>query len=85
MKCDCLDKEHHHPKCHAGNNIYIPIDKLIQGSAYAVDARNFDIAIWGGGVFHGLRHKFSLTFMDTEEHYDRGAPHGTVKPYKLLE
>ncbi|RLA41590.1 MAG: hypothetical protein DRR06_15725 [Gammaproteobacteria bacterium] len=62
----------------------IGIQALVAGAAYFGDGRNFDIAIWDGSEFHGLRYKLGDTFMDTEWHYDRGAPHGTFKPYKVM-
>ena len=69
---------------------YIKKENLIIGQAYAVDARSFmtisgvSHAIWDGKIFHGVRVKWSFTYMFEEHHWDDGAPHGTVKPlYKL--
>lgn len=67
-----------------GRTEYITKDELVPGEAYEVDARSFKVAIWDGEQFHGLRRKFSLTFMDTEFHWDNGPPHGTVKPIRKL-
>lgn len=63
---------------------YLKKEDLEQGAAYRVKARNFGIAIWDGKAFQGLRCKFGSCFMSSEDHWDEGAPFGTVKPlYKL--
>lgn len=64
---------------------YIKKEDLKHGSAYAVRARNFDVAIWDGEKFQGLRFKFGDWYMDDEKHWDEGAPFGTVKPLYELE
>jgi hypothetical protein len=52
---------------------------------YVVDARNFSLAVYrGGGVFIGVRNKFGCRYLDEEDHWDTGAPHGTVKPLRDL-
>lgn len=62
---------------------YMKKEELEVGQAYAVRARNFQIAIWDGKQFNGLRFKFTDSYMDTENHYD-DPKYGTVKPlYKL--
>ena len=66
-------------------DVYIKKNDLVRGKAYFVDARNFSVAIWTGESFAGLRSLYPEGFMiDYEHHYDDGAPHGTVKPLKLL-
>lgn len=71
------------------DNVFVPgnilkKDKLESGKAYAVRARNFNIAIWTGETFRGLRFKFGQPYMSSEHHYDDGEPFGTVKPlYEL--
>lgn len=62
----------------------IPKDKLVIGRAYKGEGRNFDIAIWDGEYFQGVRHKFGDYFVDAEDHYDEGSPHGTFKPFKEM-
>lgn len=52
---------------------------------YKVDARNFDVAIFHNGVFHGIRHKFMFVFLDEEIHWDKDDNHGTVRPLQEIE
>jgi hypothetical protein len=66
-------------------NDWIPISEMITGRLYDCDARNFTEGRWTGEEFTYLRSKFGTRFEDTEYHYDRGAPHGTAKPYTLIE
>ena len=63
----------------------IKVEDLIIGAAYHGDGRNFDIAIWDGMQFQGVRQKFGSWFIDGENHWDDGAPHGTFKPLEKLE
>ena len=63
---------------------YIPKHELIVGKQYECDARNFTIGTWNGKEFEYMRSEFGSTFMDTEKHWDDGAPYGTVKPLKLI-
>tara|TARA_R110000823_G_scaffold261418_3_gene382144 strand:- start:229 stop:432 length:204 start_codon:yes stop_codon:yes gene_type:complete len=65
-------------------NDYIKKEDLKVGLAYNLHSRNINPGIWDGKEFHGVRSKFGQTFMDTEYHWDDGAPHGTAKPTKLL-
>jgi hypothetical protein len=51
---------------------------------YLCKARNFEVGYWNGREFEYSRQKFSFTFPDTEEHWDRGVPYGTAKPIKFL-
>ena len=44
----------------------IKIEELKEGKAYIGHGRNFDVAIWDGRVFHGLRYKFHEHFMSEE-------------------
>jgi len=64
---------------------YLTKEQLIVGKAYAVDGRNFNIAIWDGKKFHGVRYKFGDKFVDEEYHWDDGPPFGTVKPIRELK
>lgn len=63
---------------------YLSKDKLEIGCAYELHARNLRIGIWTGYRFSGIRTKFNDVFIDTEEHYDDGPPHGTAKPLRKL-
>jgi len=62
---------------------WIPIEEMQVGN-YLCDARNFDIGYWNGTVFEYERTKWNCKFDDTEEHWDRGVPYGTVRPIKYL-
>ena len=63
---------------------YIPKDQLQIGAKYECAARNFEVGLWNGEVFEYQRTKFGTTFPDTEQHWDDGPPHGTVKPMKKV-
>jgi hypothetical protein len=63
----------------------IPKDELQIGRAYELKARNLRIGIWDGKVFHGIRRKFTMTFIDTELHWDDDPPHGTAKAIRELK
>lgn len=69
----------------ASFGVYLKKPELKEGHAYAVSARNFQTAIWDGHSFHGLRFKFGSSYMASENHWDDGAPYGTVKPLYELE
>ena len=59
---------------------HIPVDKMVDKVLYVCRARNFTVGIWHDGRMYGLRRKWNDTFVDTELHYDEGAPHGTCVP-----
>ena len=63
--------------------IWTPLEDMQIGN-YLCDARNFEIGYWNGERFEYVRQKLNFTFPDTEEHWDRGRPHGTAKPIKYL-
>jgi len=65
---------------------YIPKTAMKKDCLYYIESRNLlcDLAIWNGEQFYGRRRKFGDVFFDTENHYDDGSPHGTVKPYRLI-
>ena len=63
---------------------YLRHEQLEVGAEYYVLARNFEIATWNGKEFVGKRRKFNTVFEDTEQHWDEGPPHGTVKPLAKL-
>lgn len=56
-------------------------EELTVGQKYICCARNFTIGTWNGTNFDYMRTKFGSTFPDTEDHWDDGAPFGTVKPF----
>lgn len=55
------------------------------GAAYKGEGRNFNVAIWTGDKFTGLRYKYGDYFMDEENHWADGAPFGTFKPLSRME
>lgn len=65
---------------------WIKMEDCKHGGVYEVDARNFSFAVYNQDLksFIGIRYKFGTTFLDTEEHWDCGAPHGTAKPLKFI-
>lgn len=63
----------------------IPLKDCKKGYAYRLEARNFQAGIFDGDTgFIGLRDKFGSIFLDTEYHWDTGAPFGTVHPIKEI-
>jgi hypothetical protein len=73
--------------------------ELEAGRAYIVKARSFNtwrndngdyvsVAVYANGEagrFIGVRTKFGSRFLFTENHYETGAPYGTVQPIRPLE
>ena len=62
---------------------YIKKEDLVVGQRYTCDARNFTVGTWNGVAFDYMRNKFNHWFPDTEDHWDDGPPHGTVKPFEM--
>lgn len=62
------------------NDDYIKKEDLVIGAEYICHARNFICGTWDGENFQYIRNKFGKFYQDTEQHYDDGAPFGTVKP-----
>ena len=63
----------------------IPLDKCVARHVYRIHSRNLDYGVFDGNVgFVGLREKFGHLYLFTEDHYDVGAPHGTVSPQEDL-
>ena len=62
---------------------WVPLEDMQIGN-YLCSARNFDVGFWNGKEFEYERTKWNCKFDDTEEHWDRGAPHGTARPIKYL-
>ena len=63
---------------------YLKKEELEKGATYVCDARNFVEGTWDGEAFVYTRFKFGDEFLDTEQHWDDGAPHGTVKPFEKI-
>lgn len=63
---------------------YLPIADLVVGRVYRLRSRNLDLGAWNGGTFAGIRTKFGRRYLDTEDHWDSGAPHGTAYPVEDL-
>jgi hypothetical protein len=65
---------------------YIPMNNCKDGHLYIINARNADLGVYieAQHCFRLRRNKFKLTYIDTEDHWDTGEPHGTVKPLKKL-
>lgn len=62
----------------------IKIKDLEIGKAYTGEGRNFDIGIWDGKGFLGLRYKFGWMH-DVEIHWDEDPKYGTFKPERELK
>lgn len=67
------------------SDTYLKKDQLIIGKSYECNARNFSEGKWNGKAFIYMRTKFGSSFESEENHWDDGAPHGTVKPLKLID
>ena len=59
---------------------YIAIPDLIVGHVYRLRCRNLTLGAYDGKTFVGIREKFGRRYLDSEDHYDTGAPYGTVFP-----
>lgn len=72
-------------------DFYSPMDQLKTDCLYWIVARNSHLGIWFEPIrgFVIPRKKFNLTFLDIEYHWDthdeKKFPHGTAKPFKLIE
>lgn len=65
----------------------IPLDECKDRTLYRIHSRNMDLGIFNKTTkrFVGIREKFGDYFLFAEDHYDTGAPFGTVHPKKELE
>ena len=63
---------------------HIPLTECEHGHIYKLDSRNLSFGAFDkeDGEFLGIRYKFGDRFIDREEHWDLGPPHGTAKPVK---
>jgi hypothetical protein len=66
---------------------YMPISEMKDGYTYRIDARNASFGVWEpvSRSFKIRRQKFTDIFIDTEDHWDNGAPYGTAKPLEEIE
>jgi len=55
----------------------IPLAAMVNHHLYTGTGRNFNVAVWFGGAFYGLRTKFHDTFVDREYHWEAD---GTFRP-----
>lgn len=64
----------------------IELDKCIDGNLYKLASRNLSYGVFSKkeNGFIGIRQKFTLRFLDTEYHWDTGAPFGTASPLEDL-
>jgi hypothetical protein len=57
----------------------VPLPDCVKGRVYELRCRNLGIGVFDGkDGFIGIRTKFATRFLDTEHHWDTGAPYGTV-------
>jgi hypothetical protein len=69
------------------NDPFIPIYECQDRGVYRIIGRSiYDIGVFDqkNGEFIGVREKFGDLFLFSEEHWDMGAPHGTVKPKEKM-
>lgn len=66
--------------------LYLEIPACKHGYLYKLRSRNLEIGAFNSETnsFVGIRTKFGGRFLDSELHYDVGAPFGTAKPLKEL-
>jgi len=83
MSCELGKELAHWYRLPTKEQKWIPLEDM-QVGYYLADSRNFDIGYWNGKEFEYKRTKWNFVFDDTEEHYDRGAPYGTVRPIRYL-
>lgn len=62
---------------------WIPLNSCRDGHLYYISGRNSNCGIFRKNEkgFSVARYKFGDWFLDTEDHWDTGAPHGTAMPY----
>lgn len=58
----------------------------VHGHVYRLHCRNLALGAWDSAKreFIGIRTKFDRRFLDAEEHWDCGPPHGTACPVEDL-
>lgn len=79
--CDC--RKFIEPNMFRGPQI--PMKECVARRLYRIVCRNLSYGIYDGkGSFIGIRTKFGSRFLDSESHWDTGAPYGTVKGHEDL-
>lgn len=64
---------------------HIPLSDCKKRGVYKIYSRNLGIGVFDGEYgFIGIRQKFGHRYLFTEDHYDTGAPYGTVLPRELI-
>ncbi len=69
-----------------GFKVHIPREEMKPRRLYLLQSRNLEFGIWNGkegkfkGGFIGIRYKFGQARLDTEYHFEDGAPYGTARP-----
>ena len=65
---------------------YLKIEDCKHRWLYKLDSRNLSHGVYNEAdkSFIGIRHKFGSNFLDSEYHYDTGAPHGTAMPLEVI-
>ena len=64
---------------------YIPLIDCRKGHVYRLNSRNLSFGVFDGQKgFIGIREKFGNRFLFTEDHWDCGAPFGTVHPLEEI-
>ncbi len=59
----------------------ISLADCIKGRVYRLHSRNLARGVYDGEQgFIGIREKFGSLYLDTEYHWETGAPHGTASP-----
>jgi hypothetical protein len=59
----------------------IPLDDCIERHVYKLRSRNLQYGVFNGRTgFIGIREKFGYKYLDTEYHWETGAPFGTATP-----
>lgn len=64
----------------------ISLNDCVHRGVYKINSRNLSIGVFNkdNNGFIGIRRKFDAIYLDTEYHWDTGAPFGTVKPDSLI-
>jgi len=66
---------------------YLSLDQCRDRYLYRLRSRNLSVGVYNAQTkgFTGIRQKFGDEFLDTEYHWDTGAPHGTACPIEELK
>lgn len=68
------------------SNNYIPLLECKPRTIYRLNSRNLSFGVFTpeNNEFIGIREKFGQEYLFAENHYDTGAPYGTVKPKEVI-